>query len=98
MTVTVEIDSGWVKFVRSPAFTVVSALSGVSISCAPYFLYLSGQGRFYHGSEWLVVPLCFAVIYLVPLAYIRVGSSVIKELRKREAVAADFPTGNHFHR
>ena len=24
MTVTVEIDSSWVKFVRSPAFTVVS--------------------------------------------------------------------------
>jgi hypothetical protein len=52
-----------VKFVRSPAFSVVSALSGVSVSFAPYFLYLSGQGRFYHGSEWLVVPLCFAVIY-----------------------------------
>lgn len=47
MTVTVEIDSSWVKFVRSPAFTVVSALSGVSVSFAPYFLYLSGQGRFY---------------------------------------------------
>src|SRR5437879_4580267 len=56
MTVTVEIDSSWVKFVRSPAFTVVSALSGVSVSFAPYFLYLSGQGRFYHGSEWLIVP------------------------------------------
>jgi len=89
MTVTVEIDSSWVKFVRSPAFTVVSALSGVSISFAPYFLYLSGQGRFYPGSEWLIVPFCFAVIYLVPLVYIRIGSAVIKELRKREAVAAD---------
>jgi hypothetical protein len=89
MRVTVEMDSSWVKFVRSPAFTVVSALSGVSVSFAPYFLYLSGQGRFYHGSERFVVPLCFAVIYLVPLVYIRIGSAVIKELRKREAVSAD---------
>ena len=89
MTVTVEIDSGWVKFVRSPAFTVVSALSGVSVSFAPYFLSLSGQGRFYYGSEWLIVPLCFAVIYLVPLVYISIGSSIIKELKKREVIAAD---------
>ena len=89
MTVTVEIDSSWVKFVRSPAFIVVSELSGVSISFAPYFLYLSGQGRFYHGRERLIVPLCFAVIYLVPFVYFRLGSAVIKELRKHEAVAAD---------
>jgi hypothetical protein len=89
MTVTVEIDSSWVNFIRSPAFIAVSALSGVSISFAPYFLYLSGQGKFYHGGEWLIVPLCFAVIYLVPLVYIRIGSAVIKELRKSETVTAD---------
>ena len=88
MTVIVEIDSGWVKFVRSPAFIVVSALSGVSVSFAPYFLYLSGQGKFYHG-HGLVVPLCFAVTYLVPLVYMRIGGAVIKELRKNEKVTPD---------
>jgi len=56
-TVTVEIDSSWVKFVRSPAFIVVSALTGVSITFAPYFLYLSGQGKFFHGHERFIVPL-----------------------------------------
>jgi hypothetical protein len=89
MKVTIEIDSAWVKFVRSPVFIAVSALTGVSISFAPYFLYLSGQGKFYHGREWLIVPLCFAVIYLVPFVYIRIGGAVIKELRKNEAVTAD---------
>ena len=84
MRVIVEIDSGWVKFVRSPVFIVVSAMSGISVSFAPYFLYLSGQGKFYHGYEWLVVPLCFAVTCLVPLVYMRIGSVVIKELRMNE--------------
>jgi hypothetical protein len=89
MTVIVEIDSGWVMFVRSPVFIVVSALSGVSVSFAPYFLYLSGQGKFYHGYEWLVVPLCFAVTCLVPLVYMRIGSAVIKKLRQCEQVTPD---------
>jgi hypothetical protein len=85
MTLTVEIDSFWVRFVRSPAFYVVSALSGVGVSFAPYFLYLSGQGKFYHGYERFIVPLCFAVC-LVPIVYIRIGSAVIKELRRNETV------------
>jgi hypothetical protein len=33
----------------SNAFLAVSALAGVSISFAPYFLYLSGEGKFCHG-------------------------------------------------
>ena len=86
MTVIVEIDSGWVKFVRSPVFSVVSALSGVSVSFAPYFLYLSGQGKFYHGHEGSIVPLCFAITFLVPFVYMRIGGAVIKELRKNEEV------------
>lgn len=82
-TVTVEIDSRVVRFVRSPAFPVVAGLQGVSISFAPLFLYWSGQGKFYHGFEWFVVPLCFAVICLVPLVYFRLGGAIAKELRKK---------------
>jgi hypothetical protein len=74
-----------VKSVRSPVFIVVSALTGISVSFAPYFLYLSGQGKFYHGHEWFVVPLCFGVILLVPLAYFRLGGAVVKELRKKQS-------------
>jgi hypothetical protein len=45
-------------------------------------------GKLYRGHEWLIVPLCFAVIYLVPLVYTRIGGAVIKELRKNETVTA----------
>jgi hypothetical protein len=81
-TVTVEIDAKWAKIVRSPAFSIVAALQGVAISFAPLFLYWSGQGKFYHGYERFIVPLCFAVIYLVPLVYFRLGGAVINGLRK----------------
>jgi hypothetical protein len=36
----------------------------------------------------LILPLYFAVIYLVPLVYMRIGGAVIKELRKNETVTA----------
>jgi hypothetical protein len=82
-TVTVEIDSRLVRFVRSRAFTVVAGLQGVCVSFAPLFLYWSGQGKFYRGYEWFVVPSCFAVICLVPLVYFRLGGPVANELRKK---------------
>jgi hypothetical protein len=82
--VTIEIDSKLAKIVRSPAFSIVAALQGISVSFAPFFLYWSGQSKFLHGFEWFVVPTCFAIICLVPLAYFRIGNAVIKELRKNE--------------
>jgi hypothetical protein len=81
MTVSVVIDSRWVKIVRSPIYLVVSALTGVSISFAPLFLYWGGKGKFFPGYEWIVVPICFAVIYLVPAFYFFLGSTVAKQLR-----------------
>ena len=83
-TVTVEIDSTLVKIVRSPAFSIVASLQGVCVSFAPLFLYWSGQGKFYHGYERLIVPLCFAIVCLVPLVYFRLGNIVIKELKKKQ--------------
>jgi hypothetical protein len=82
--VTIEIDSRWVKIARSPLFFIVSALQGVSVTFAPYFLYLSAKGQFVLAPERVVVPLCFVVIFLVPLSYFRLGSVVIKELRQKE--------------
>jgi hypothetical protein len=70
------------KIVRSPAYAVVSALTGVSVSFAPLFLHWSGQGKFFPGYEWLVVPACFAVIYLVPSFYFLVGSSIARKLKE----------------
>jgi hypothetical protein len=82
MKVTIEIDAKWVKVARSPIYLLVSALTGVSVSFAPLFLYWSAQGKFFPGYERLVVPLCFVVIYFVPVFYLWFGSAVARELRQ----------------
>jgi len=87
MTVTVDIDSKWVKFIRSPLYVVISSLAGVSVSFAPLFLYWSGQGKFFVGYERVIVPICFAVIYLVPFVYIRLGVIVAAKVREFPAHA-----------
>ena len=81
-TVTVEVSPRLASVVRSPAFVIVTALQGVSISFAPLFLYWSGKGMF-KGHEWLVVPICFAIVVIVPLVYFALGNAVIRELRKK---------------
>ncbi len=81
--VTVEIDSTWAKIARSPLYFVFAALQGVSVSFAPLFLYWSDKGKFYQGYEWIVVPSCFAVIWLIPVFYFRLAGPVIKELRQK---------------
>jgi hypothetical protein len=80
--VTVEIDQKWVTVARSPIYLIVSALTGVSVTFAPLFLYWSGKGKFYPDYKGIIVPMCFAVIYFVPLFYFRLGSVVVKELRQ----------------
>jgi hypothetical protein len=87
MTVTVDIDSKWVRFIRSPLYVVISSLAGVSVSFAPLFLYWSGQGKFFAGYERVIVPICFAVIYLVPFVYIRLGLIVAAKVREFPARA-----------
>jgi hypothetical protein len=81
--VLVEIDSRWVKIARSPIYFVIAALQGISVSFAPLFLYWSGRGNYFYGLEWLVVPLCFAVILLVSAFYFWLGGSVIRQLRQK---------------
>lgn len=80
--VTIEVPSKWAWFVRSPLYFLVSSLVGVSVSFAPLFLYWSGRGWFYPGYARVIVPLCFVVIYLVPLFYIVVGQAVANQLRR----------------
>jgi hypothetical protein len=80
--VSVEIDSRWVKVARSPAYFGIAALQGISVSFAPLFLYWSGRGYF-AGLEWLVVPLCFAIILVVSVFYFQLGGAVIRQLRQK---------------
>jgi len=81
--VTIEIDSTWAKIARSPLYFVIVALQGVSVSFAPLFLYWCGKGGYFQGYERIVGPLCFAVIFLVPLFYFRLAGPVIRELRRK---------------
>ena len=81
--VTIEIDSKWAKIVRSPVYFIVASMQGLSISFAPLFLYWSGRGTYFPGSQSVVVPSCFAIIVLVQLFYFLLGAAVIKELRQK---------------
>lgn len=81
--VSIDIDTRWVKILRSPAYFIIVALQGISVTFAPLFLYWSGKGNYFPGLEWLVVPLCFAVILLVPGFYFLLGGSVVRQLRQK---------------
>ena len=81
--VSIEIDSRWVTVVRSPLYLIIAALQGISVSFAPLFLYWSGRGNYFNGLEWLVVPLCFGVIFVVSVFYFLLGGSVIRQLRQK---------------
>ena len=85
MTVSIEVNSRWVKLIRSPLYYIVAAFTGVSISFAPLFLYWSGKGWFFPEHQRAIVPICFAVIFLVPFFYMSLGSMVIKELRRKSS-------------
>lgn len=80
--VTIELNSRWLRLVRSPLIWVIWTLQGVSITFAPLFLYWSGNGKFFPSLSWLAVPLCFALIFLIPAFYFWLGAEVIQELRK----------------
>ncbi len=86
--VIIEINCTWVRIVRSPLYWIVAALQGVAITFAPPVLYLSGKGSFYHGSEWIIVPLCYMAILVVGFFYICLGSAVIRELKKKSAAVS----------
>jgi hypothetical protein len=81
--VPIEIDSKWVKIIRSPAIFVVLALQGISISFAPLSLYWIGQGKFFPGFEWITLPVTYGIIFIVLLFYMLLGGTVIKQLRER---------------
>jgi hypothetical protein len=78
----IEINGKWMKVVRSPLMWIVWTLQGMSVSFAPLFLYWSGRGRSVPGMDWFIVPLCFAIIFIVGFFYMLLGSAVVRELRK----------------
>ena len=81
-TITIEIDSKWHRRLHSPIYKAMSALRGVSVTFAPLFLYWCGKEEFFGAYEYVIVGICFAMIFLVPLYFERLGDVVAKELYK----------------
>jgi hypothetical protein len=81
-TVIIEVDSKWVARINSPLFSIVQALSGVSISFAPLFLYWAGSWGLTGPVKWITIIVCFALIVIVPGYYMWVASPIISKLRK----------------
>jgi len=81
-SVTIQIGPKWARLARSPVYWVVAALQGVSVTFAPLFLYWSGRGGYSFGSEWVIVPVCFGVMYVVAIFHIVFSNRVIEELRR----------------
>ena len=85
--VTVKVDAKWQRRVKSPfIFGPIAALTGVSLTFAPLFLLWCGQVQNFGIFEWIAVPLCLLMIYIVPGFYMRLASEVIAELLKSETL------------
>jgi len=93
--VTIELDAKWVRQVNSPYMHIVWAFQGVAITFAPLFLFWAGTGNFFSGYKLVVVPLCFAAVYLIPRFYYRLGAAVITELRKQSITVHRNEEGCH---
>ena len=77
--------SAWlVRLCRSPLVVyTVGGLTGVSITCCPYFLYVLGrEGASF--TDWRVM-LCAAVAYFIPFVYIRLGGVAMEAIWKSRA-------------
>ena len=80
--VNVVINSKWVKRINSPLYTIVQALTGISVSFAPLFLYFAGEWGLIGLSKWLIFIVCYGIIFLVSAFYMGLAFSVIKPIRK----------------
>ncbi|QDT71619.1 hypothetical protein [Lacipirellula limnantheis] len=88
--VTVRIDAKWKRRVKSPYIMgPVAALTGVSVTFAPFFLFTRGPIGELEAWEWAGVAASFLMIYLVPGSYMRLASEVMAELMREDKAAGD---------
>ncbi len=78
--ITVDIKGYWARLIRSPLYWVVAALTGVSITFCPLFLYQFGRAGA-DFTDWRVLG-CFAIGYFVPMVHFGLASPVMKQLRQ----------------
>lgn len=83
--VIIELDQKWVKRINSPLGKSSQILSGVSVSFAPLFLYLYGQGN--HpllGPSWVGVSICWRIILLSGLFHITLAQYIVQQVQNKK--------------
>jgi hypothetical protein len=79
VSMRIELSEGWLKFLRSPVMVFITALTCLSLTFAPLGLFRLGKaGADYRDPR---VFACFAVIFLVPLVYVRLATLFVKQVR-----------------
>ena len=84
-TVTVQIDSKWLRRIKSPLIMMpVASLTGVSLTFAPAYLLWCGPIAELGILEWIGVIACFLMMYSVPSFYMSLAGEVIAQLVRLE--------------
>lgn len=87
--VTVKVDAKWLRRIKSPyVMGPVGALTGVSLSFAPFYLFWCGPAEELSAWEWIGVVVSFLMICLVPGFYMRLAAEVMAELMRADKEAA----------
>ena len=93
--VTVSIDAKWKRRVKSPYIMgPVAALTGVSVTFAPLFLFTRGPIGQLEVWEWAGVAASFLMIYPVPGFYMRLASEVMAALLREDDAAGGSGVGS----
>jgi hypothetical protein len=87
--VWVVVDRKWVGRVRSPWMLGIAALTGVSVTFAPFCLLQLGAFANWTYVHWLAAGVCMVVIYLVPGFYMRLAGEVLRQLHDGSFVDGD---------
>ena len=84
-SVQVELPEHWVKLARSPLAVVITALTCLSLTFVPMFLFVLGK----EGVSYLDprVILCFALIFLAPMVYLRLATLCFTQVRSKNSSA-----------
>ena len=80
---TVAISGVWVRRINSPIYFVVAALTGVAVTFVPMALLALGIKNEWDMLTVAVAALCFAIVYAVPLFYIRLAGEVIRQIHRK---------------
>ncbi len=82
----IEIDESWVKRINSPLGKLAQALTGVSVSFAPLFLYFYAKGMQPLGPAWIGIPVCAFSILLAGFFNGKLSQYVIAQLYAKKGL------------